>query len=360
MIATRRTMLASLASFALAQNNPAKTRNLILITQDGLRWQDVFRGADEARMPKKDHPVWKRFWRDTPRERRAALMPFLWNTVAQKGQIFGNRDLGADAYLTNGLNFSFPGYSEILTGFVDKGINSNDKIYNPNVTVLEWLHQMPEFRGKVAAFAAWDAFPWILNDKRAGFLVNACFDPFPNPKQNTQLATLSKIKEESRYWGGEAFDAPVYYLAQEYLKQEKPRVLYIALGESDEWGHEDRYDLYLHSAHLTDLYARQIWDTVQAMPEYRDQTTLLMTVDHGRGDNAETWKSHGEKLPESKYVWIAAMGPDTPALGERKNTPAVTSNQLAATMAALLGKNYSASQPKAGRPIADLLAKRGA
>jgi hypothetical protein len=56
-----------------------------------------------------------------------------------------------------------------LCGFADPRIASNDKIPNPNVTVLEWLHNKPEFRGKVAAFGAWDTFPAIFNAERPGF-----------------------------------------------------------------------------------------------------------------------------------------------------------------------------------------------
>ena len=50
------------------------------------------------------------------------------------------------------------------------------------------------------------------------------------------------------------------------------------------------------------------------------------------------------------------MGPDTPARGERTLSAPVTESQVAATMAALLGEDYDASVPKAGRPILDILA----
>ena len=83
-------------------------------------------------------------------------MPFLWTVIAQKGQIYGNVELGSTAYVTNGKNFSYPGYSETLCGFADPRIASNDKVPNPNVTVLEWLNKKPAYRGKVAAFAAWE------------------------------------------------------------------------------------------------------------------------------------------------------------------------------------------------------------
>ena len=90
----------------------------------------------------------KLYWHSTPQERREALMPFLWSTIASQGQIFGNRDLGSESQVTNGLNFSYPGYNETLTGVADPRIHSNDNVPNPNVTVFEWLNAKPAFRGQ--------------------------------------------------------------------------------------------------------------------------------------------------------------------------------------------------------------------
>ena len=75
------------------------------------------------------------------------------------------------------------------------------------------------------------------------------------------------------------------------------------------------------------------------MPEYRGTTTLVVAVDHGRGIAPVDWKSHGKKLDDSKYVWMGFLGPDTPALGERKKIGAVTQSQIAATVAAFLGED---------------------
>jgi hypothetical protein len=97
-----------------------------------------------------------------------------------------------------------------------------------------------------------------------------------------------------------------------------------------------------------------LWNTVQSLPEYRDKTTLIFSPDHGRGELSD-WKNHGEKVPDSKYIWMAFLGPDTAALGERSKIPSITQNQLAATLAALLGEDYPAEVPKSGSPIRDVL-----
>jgi Type I phosphodiesterase / nucleotide pyrophosphatase len=141
----------------------------------------------------------------------------------------------------------------------------------------------------------------------------------------------------------------------EYLKEKKPRVLYLSLGETDDWAHGGRYREYLDSAHRVDSYLKALWDLAQELPEYRGNTTLIFSPDHGRGRAPHNWKDHGHKIPDSKYIWIAFLGPDTPALGERTRISAVTQSQIAATLAAFFSEDYASAVPQAGKPIVDVL-----
>jgi hypothetical protein len=342
-----------------------QTQNIIFVMSDGLRVQEAFNGADVTLMTKENGGVEdatelkRTYWRDDVNARRMALMPFLWGVVARQGQVYGNRQLGSVAYVTNKMNFSYPGYSETLCGFPDPKIDSNDKIPNRNVTVLEWLHNKPAFRGKVAAFGAWDTFPAIINSQRAGFPVVAGYDPLTVPPVTPKLELLNQLKaDEPKFMGGEPADALTFYTAMEYLKAHKPRVLYLSLGETDEWAHSGNYAEYLTAVRRADTYMKTLWETVQKMPEYKGRTTLIFSVDHGRGEAPLGWKDHGQKVPDSKYIWMAFLGPDTPALGERTKIEAVTQSQIAATLAALLGEDYKAAVPQAGAPIADVVGKK--
>jgi hypothetical protein len=134
-------------------------KNVVVITLDGMRWQELFGGVERSLLGKDEKEItasssFKRFWRETPEERRTALMPFFWTVVAPQGQVFGDAARGSLAHVTNGLWFSYPGYSEMLSGVADPRVESNDKIPNPNVTVLEWVNGLPAYRGRVAAFGA--------------------------------------------------------------------------------------------------------------------------------------------------------------------------------------------------------------
>jgi hypothetical protein len=94
-----------------------------------------------------------------------------------------------------------------------------------------------------------------------------------------------------------------------------PRVIYVGFGETDDWAHSGRYDLYLEAARQTDDYIRRLWELLQSMDQYAGKTALLMTTDHGRGDTIEDWKSHNAVIEGSERIWIAAMGPGVPAKG---------------------------------------------
>src|ERR1043166_4367513 len=165
------TTLALVHSPVDAGDKKPKTQNVIVVTLDGFRFQELFGGADDALMNKQFGGVKdlarlkKQYWRDTPEERRTALMPFFWGEVAKSGQIFGDRARKAPSRLTNAFKFSYPGYSEMFCGFADPNIKSNAKKPNPNLSVLEFLHDNPAYKNRVAVFATWDVFPSIFRSE---------------------------------------------------------------------------------------------------------------------------------------------------------------------------------------------------
>jgi hypothetical protein len=342
-----------------AQSMPAPASNVIFITIDGLRWQEMFGGAAQEYF-KRDRsgepgPAEKRFWRPTPEERRAVMMPFIWNTVATRGQMFGDPAKNSRAHVTNGLWFSYPGYNEMFSGAADPRIDSNDKTPNPNVTVLEWLNGRPGFAGRVAAFGSWDVLPSILNVDRSRIPVGSGRTPVPSAKTDRERAINELASDLPTYWEYGPFDAPIVYAALEALRTAKPRALYVMLGEGDEWAHEGRYDLYLDATRRADRFIERIWTTAQSMPEYKDKTALVITTDHGRGATTADWGDHGKKVPAAENTWIAAIGAGIAPLGVREGVT-VTTSQIAATLAALVGEDFRAAAKTAAPPLPGLFA----
>jgi hypothetical protein len=323
--------------------------NIVLITLDGLRSEEVFTGADKRLIIpelgcKESDALQAQYVRESPTDRRNILLPFLWSQVANSGWIAG--DVGQDSLVqvANGKYFSYPGYNEILTGFPDPAVDSNAKRYNSNKTVLEWLHEKPEFKDKVAAYCSWDVFPYIINDRRSGIPVNAGWMPLtigaPDKLASANFIAANLFHE----WDGVRYDAFTTLGALEELRLRKPRVLFVSLGETDDWAHAGRYDRYLLAAQQNDQFIKQLWDFCQQSDHYRDRTTFIITTDHGRGDGREGWKNHSVDLPGSERIWIAAFG-----VGVRKtgvdSGGRFNQAQVAATVAAFLGYQFPSQYP---------------
>jgi hypothetical protein len=333
--------------------------NVVLVTIDGLRWQEVFHGADNALMDAKKGGVRdllatrRRFWRGEAGARREVLLPFLWGTVAPQGQVFGDPEQRAAARVTNTHWFSYPGYNELLAGHADPRIDSNANRPNPNVTVLDFLNQRDPFRGRVAVFSGWAVHEGIVNPERSGAFVHAGWKA-PREGDADRVAVLSALYASlPRQWPDFAYDALTFQTALLHLRERQPRVLYLALGETDEWAHARRYDLYLDMAQRADEMVAELWRTLQGMPQYAGRTALVITVDHGRGRTPEDWTDHKKEVPGADEVWIAAMGPGIAARGVRVEVE-VTLAQVAATLAALLGEDYAAFEPRAAAPLPGL------
>jgi len=351
---------------ASAQTGPLKTRNVVLIVSDGVRWQEVFTGADPTLLNEKDGGIWdkeedlrREFWRADASERRKALFPFLWSTVATRGQIFGNQTRGSIARVTNGLAFSYPGYNEMLTGHPDARINSNEFGPNPNISVFEWLNTLPDLRGRVSVFATWATFKDIFNVRRSQLPLHVGWDlPYQAPLSPRQELLNQLYQTTTRMDDEDVYDAFLQVPLLDAVAKDQPRVLFVGYGETDNWAHAGRYDLVLHSAHLFDHFVEQLWTTLQRLPAYRDQTTFIITTDHGRGSGLVEWKDHGVEQKGSENIWIAVLGPDTPPLGERTQVAELHQAQIAATVAALLGKDYRKAVPAAAAPIAEIVGGR--
>jgi hypothetical protein len=349
-------LLALLMAPVLARVEAAtapRPANVVLIVLDGLRWQELFSGADPLLLdaggegiPGQADALRQRFWHDDLQQRRRLLFPFMWDVVAHAGQIFGNQPLGSIARVTNQFAFSYPGYNEMLAGHADARIDSNDFGPNPNRNVFEWLESRPGMRGRVAVFGSWHTFDDIFNSARNGLHVEAGAKRPPAralPARFTRSAT--------RKLAGDAPDALVQQRLLDYVQQSRPRALFVGFGETDDWAHRGRYDLVLESAHRADGYIRELWETMQAMPQYRDSTTFIITCDHGRGSGPAQWRDHGAWRPGSEDIWVAVLGPETAPLGERRTVPAIRQSQVAATVAALLGADYRAAEPAAAAPL---------
>jgi hypothetical protein len=65
-------------------------KHLFIITIDGVRWEEIYKGADPALIFNeeyvKDTSLTRQlYWDSTETLRRRRLMPFFWSTIVNKG-----------------------------------------------------------------------------------------------------------------------------------------------------------------------------------------------------------------------------------------------------------------------------------
>jgi hypothetical protein len=267
-------------------------------------------------------------------------MPFFWSVIARQGQLYGNRNLKNKVNCKNNHLLSYPGYSEMLVGFPAREVSSNDPEVNPNATVLEFIHQQKPFHEKVAAFATWDAFPFILREDKGHIPVNAGIEGAKG-KLSRQEKLLNDIQSDQQ----KRSDSLTFRYAFEHLKKEDSRVMFISFDGTDYHAHRGHYDEYLKSANAIDGYISELWTWIQSNENYKDKTTILITTDHGRGRGKNNWVKHSLLATGSRHIWFAVIGPDTPAFGEMKFAGKYYQKQVAKTIAAFLGLPYQHKKP---------------
>lgn len=356
-------LLSCLLSWCASSHaaEPAATpRNVVLVTLDGVRVQEMFGGADPAVMkflargaPVEGTKLHQRYWAPTAQERRMKIMPFLWGTLLkQHGWIAGDPAKNSHVEVTNRFHTSYPGYAEILTGRAhDDAIIDNKEQRIPVPTVLEFArHELKLPRSAVAAFSSWDLTNSFAEHEPGTITVNAGFSPYAT--RDAGVRALSEAQGEMVAWDGSRFDYITERFALDYLKREHPRLTYVLLGDTDELAHDGRYELLLQSLQHADHFLEELWTQLQSMPQYRDNTLLIVSADHGRGKTPEYWGSHNEELEAAKNIWLVVAAPGDTRRGEIESGPTLYQNQIAATIAQALGLDFGKAYPGVGKPIA--------
>lgn len=296
---------------------------LFIITLDGLRWQEIFSGADPSLSA---HPNYNAdvaltqalYSAPSPEERRKKLMPFFWNVIAAQGELYGNRTHGNKMDVANPYALSYPGYNELLTGTVDPTLFGNGKVANPNLTLLDHLAATQTYRGKVAAFASWDAFSYILNREKSNVYINSGFDNIRSASLTQTESLLNHLQEGVEDNKNTRQDEITFLSCKAYIQKHQPSVVLLALGGTDEAAHEKQYDRYLAQASNADRMIGELWQYLQTLPAYAGKTSFLITTDHGRGSTARNWHTHGIFTKGSSQTWMALLGKGIRTGGEQK------------------------------------------
>ena len=143
------------------------------------------------------------------------------------------------------------------------------------------------------------------------------------------------------------------YILRQVMREYAPSLVWITLHDMDV-AHTGAYSLYLEGIHRSDRLCAEIWQTIQAEPEYKDRTTMLVLPDFGRDSDLSPsgngFQHHRSGDPLSRTTWMMALGPQV-----RQNVTVdrpLDSLDLVPTLGTLMG---FATPLAAGKPAMEIL-----
>jgi hypothetical protein len=314
---------------------------IIVITIDGVRWQEVFNGADSTLLFKKGAQSTissSLYWNKEVTQNRKLLMPFTWSYIATHGQLYGNRNYGNKMQVKNLFRFSYAGYNEIFTGFADNSILGNKPKNNGNNNVLAFLNSYEKNKDSIVVFTSWNLFPYIFNSDKNKLKMNSGYH-----SKDTALNYYNEFEKNINDKPATRKDALTFMAAKEYLITHKPKIMHIGFGEADEFAHEKQYNNYLSNINMVDKMIGELWDFVENDTDYKDKTIMIITTDHGRGSTSKNWDKHGILIPNSQQTWMAVLGCCITPSGEMTKKNKIYNAQLAQTIADLFGKKFTSN-----------------
>ena len=143
------------------------------------------------------------------------------------------------------------------------------------------------------------------------------------------------------------------FVLRHLMREVSPSLLWITLHDMDV-AHSGAYSLYLEGIRRTDRLCGEIWDIIQAEPEYKDRTTMFILPDFGRDSDFDSsgngFQHHRTGDPLSRTTWLMALGPNI-----RQNVTVerpLDSLDLVPTLGALMGFETGYAR---GTPITELI-----
>jgi hypothetical protein len=308
---------------------PGHVENVVLITIDGVRWQEVFRGVDaayaeEALMP---HSA------VVP---PARLVPNMHRLFFEGGTALGDPGLPGGFFASGPHYVSLPGYVELMSGATSE-CTRNDCMPALGTTLPEEVsYALAAGPGQVAIFASWEVIARVSSGERPDVLV---------------VAGSSEGAEAPAYPGHGAYqaDRQTRFQAIRYLLERRPRFLWVSLGDTDEWAHRRDYRNYLVALRGADAFVGEVAAHLDEMGDYGKSTALFVTTDHGRGAG---FADHGED--ESSNVWLLARGPGLPPRGSVGTGDTRYLRDVAPTIRSLLHVPARTCD-ECGKPIPEIL-----
>jgi hypothetical protein len=326
--------LAASAEAAAHAAGAAAAPSVVLVTLDGVRWQDVFESSPRA-------------W------------PRTWALLEQSGVALGHGTGCGIVRPRNTTHISLPGYLEIFTGRRTKCMSN----VCPKIAEATVLDVAAAAGIATASISSWDGLDLAASHRRApslsqgadAFVSAGTRWPGPRPLDDPRLEAAVVAGEQARPFPA---TAPPYRpdryttrVALEYLRACRPRLLHIGLGDTDEHAHRDDRKGYDQALRTIDDFLGELARTLEAEGAWSTATVIVVS-DHGR--SSSVFREHGANWPESGRSFVLAFGGRVSKRGEACAKRDVWLTDVAPTLRALLALPRDASPEGAGTPIVEI------
>jgi hypothetical protein len=328
----------------------AEPVQVVVVAIDGVRLQEVFEGID-AKLAALQH---------LPKEGSSAddLMPNLHRLARTRGVLLGGPDDAHPMWAT-GPNFvSLPGYREMLTGQAPVDCQQNECPPVQVDTLADDFRAASSRAGDVAVISSWEGIANAVA-RRPDTVVSSCGRQRGTNREllgadASSASLLASGEDASPLPGTGEFrpDEITARIALRYLAREKPRFLFLGLGEPDEYAHAGDYAGYLRSLSAADRVLGELDQLLETTGAWQRDALVFVTTDHGRGND---FRDHGKNLPESGRVWLLALGRRVASRGQVPSWRAHHLADVAPTIRVLSGLTAEPSG-NGGAPIPSLVA----
>lgn len=236
-------------------------QNVIIVVLDGARFSETF-DADST------------------------FIPHMYKDMKPFGTVFTNFRIAHE-----GKTETNPGHGSILTGTWQQIKNDGTELAT-RPTIFEY------FRREFSADTS-ECF-MIAGKKKLGIFSHSSF-----PDYGPDFGATMQCFNGS--------DNNVYDSLVLIMDSYHPRLIMVNLPDTDLRGHEGNWEAYLNAITHADSIIYQLWQKIQADSFYQNNTTLIVTNDHGRHDDEHGgFKNHGDDCEGCEHIMLLAIGRNVP------------------------------------------------
>jgi hypothetical protein len=300
-------------STSIATTKPNhQIKHVIYITLDGTRWQDIYL----------DHSHLKTFW-----EKHA-------NKVIFYGMPNTKTSISVASIPT-----SLPSYQSQMSGAIQPCYGNQCGRITVQTFPEALIEKMQLQKQDVAVFSSWYEIGYSAEHVYGTIYTNTGNFPVYDPNTQTADSVMYDLnmQQNNNHGRGESLRYDKYTFAQaiHYFEVYKPRFLWISLDESDEAAHTGNLQAYHEALNFYDYVLDEVFTKLKNM-QIEDETMLIVTTDHGRG-NGPLWTSHGPGMFASKQTWAFVMNGNLKPVSQSRDIIYYSTLSIRPTVEAALG-----------------------